>query len=240
MGKINRTPEEKENKYAQQLGFLKSSCISFDKGNYAEAIRISTSLVILLLNKGHNKSLLEQTGRSGIQFKNTCMHMPKAIPTKEIAIQAESLLARIDIGLGTYMPLYDDNNGNANLVSFEEWWDMNVLYSLDHRHTLSRGELITIMRNQDGGGHVDPQLEEKYAAFTIREEASMQLAKPGRVIDIDGPTNPEDWFNVSGRELSTMRQIAHEVLASLGQEIEIVDSRRYLMPFRISLQGTPV
>ena len=54
-------------------------------------------------------------------------------------------------------------------LSFQAWWDA-VVIETPKGLTLSRGELVLSLAEQDGGTHVDPVLSEKYGAFS-RENA---------------------------------------------------------------------
>ncbi len=84
-----------------------------------------------------------------------------------------------------------------------EWWNSPILKDKWGR-TFCRRELVLNVADTDGGAHVDPELEEAYMA--ISRENSL-----GWVFNIGGKDSA-----LEGRpELACMRQIAHELLATV-------------------------
>lgn len=62
MGKVERTPDEIMDALRVQIRFLVASCKAFDAGETMEALRIATSLRVLLYQTSNSHSLLGQAG----------------------------------------------------------------------------------------------------------------------------------------------------------------------------------
>lgn len=56
----------------QQLGFIRNSCESYDRGDRSEGIRIGSSLRTLLHDTAASTSLLKHLGATGIPLPSTC------------------------------------------------------------------------------------------------------------------------------------------------------------------------
>jgi len=68
----------------------------------------------------------------------------------------------------------------------------------------SRRDLILAVANTDGGTHVDPVLDDKYANLSRRNSLAWRSSGPRGDAPLEGP------------EKAAVRQIAHEVLKSLN------------------------
>lgn len=86
-------------------------------------------------------------------------------------------------------------------LPFPEWWSEGVFWD-PKRGPMSRKHLILVAADQDGGGHVDPKLDEAYAHLKANA-LMLTTEKP------DGPSL------ILGAEAAAIRQIAHEALKSL-------------------------
>ncbi|HEX9050370.1 MAG TPA: SEC-C metal-binding domain-containing protein [Anaeromyxobacter sp.] len=181
-----------------QLGFLKASAAAFDAGNTREAMRLAVTLRILLHDTKHSRSLLGQLGRKGEQFWDS------AVPDKPGNLLAYGGLVAVHAAPGhpKYAPLLDDFDG-ASRIDFGTWWNAPVLRE-QSGPALSRCDVVLTAANQDGGAHVDPRLDERYARFA-HDNALGVLGGDGA-----GPVRPLD-----GAVAATLRQIAHEVLRTL-------------------------
>lgn len=68
----------------------------------------------------------------------------------------------------------------------------------------SRKDLILTVANKDGGAHVDPVLDGKYADLSRRNSLAWRF------------TSPRGDFPLEGPEKAAIRQITHEILKSLN------------------------
>lgn len=112
---------------------------------------------------------------------------------------------------GDWVPLYERRTpGPRDLLDrtpkpFDRWWSEAVIED-GAKHTFSRRKFVLGLANQDGGGHVDPALDEDYAAISRENSLGWEHASsphPGT------PGSP-----VSSPVLACVRQVAHEVIRS--------------------------
>ncbi len=190
--------------------------------------------------------LLHHDGKNYHSLMNQAqIHCPPFTDTRKpsnstnTVTAGDAALAHIDLVRGVYVPLYNDNPFPKYQI-FDDWWNTNVLLVPDHSIILSRKQVIEYMRSQDGGAHSDPAVDEKYAKFSIENGIGAMVGKPGRDIDINAPHNPDDWMEVMGAEFATVRQIAHEVLDALGEQVELKIAPRVVMPSILTIHGTPI
>ena len=73
---------------------------------------------------------------------------------------------------------------------------------------MHRRDLILNVADTDGGGHVDPELDELYYAFSKKNSLGWMFANGDITKAFDGRP-----------ELVCMRQIAYEVLLTLKDEV---------------------
>jgi hypothetical protein len=113
------------------------------------------------------------------------------------------LRIRMDSEGATYLPRLDDGLHTRDL-SFEEWWNEIVFKDKDGE-TFSRKELVITAANQDGGGHVDPDLDEVYDRIVRENSIGWIIQNGNEQKPMADPTKP------------AIRQIAHELLKTLSK-----------------------
>jgi hypothetical protein len=180
-----------------QLDFLETSAKAFDEGKLGEAKRLALALRVLLHNTNHSYSLLHQLSLEQKAFVGTAspyhdwnMAAYHGLLTLLVGSHGASYRARLD--LGKY----------AREMPFQEWWKEVVIEDANKRK-LSRQELVLIAANQDGGGHVDPALDEMYDSLVRKNTLGWQTFT-------EGPQNAKPISDDPTR--LTIRQIAFEVL----------------------------
>jgi hypothetical protein len=88
------------------------------------------------------------------------------------------------------------------VLPFQEWWN-EIVFVDDQKQKMSRRDLVLALANQDGGAHVDPKLNETYARLSRHNSMGWTNS--------DGTTATA----IPSAERAAMRQIAHELLATL-------------------------
>jgi len=88
-------------------------------------------------------------------------------------------------------------------VSFDKWWNGVVFVDQQGSETRRR-DLILAVANKDGGAHVDPVLDEKYANLSRFNSLAWRFSSPRGSVPVKSP------------EKFAIRQITHEVLKSLN------------------------
>ena len=159
------------------------------------ALRISTAIQTLLHSENQTVSLLRQLNLEDRNF------LDSAIPFNRHNKLAHCTLVTMVLrpnGEGEFFAELDDRP--MRFIPFEEWWHSPVLTTgSENQKTLSRQQLTEIMRNQDGGAHVDPRIDAAYQG--MRNAINFKRS--------DGQ------FSTQDGELFAMRQIGHEVLKTL-------------------------
>ena len=93
---------------------------------------------------------------------------------------------------------------------FNDWWNGVVIISHDLYFT--RKTIITTVANQDGGTHVDPLLDTKYANLSRNN---------GIGWEITFEESGEKGVTENGPELPLVRQIAHELHLTLSEQLGV-------------------
>jgi len=167
---------------------------------------MATSLRVLLHDTQKSTSLLQQLSLKSNKFYDGCSDSGEEIQT-ENNIRVGSFCGLVGIGVGlkeSFVPYLDEVPGNIfKEVLFDEYWN-KIIFIDQGKNSLSRKDVILAIANQDGGAHVDPQIDDKYKKLA-RENAL------GWMASADG----KEWTNMKGVELAAIRQIAHEILKTL-------------------------
>ncbi len=195
--KIVQSTQELEQHLADHIGFLKDSADAFDRGLDGEAKRLAVSTRVLCHDTAASHSLLGQLGLQTKRFLST------VIPFDPRAVSTHNGLAMIaHRGRDTvYIPMLDTVPFRRR-IPFLEWWE-EVVFVDDRRAQVTRKGLILAVANQDGGAHVDPELNEVYARLS-RQNSLGWVIKAGA-----------DELPIPKPERAAVRQIAHEILSTL-------------------------
>lgn len=183
----------------QQSYFIRNSAAAFDSGFRGEAKRIAVAVRILLHQTANSHSLLGQLGWRQRDFYDTA----GPYDSRNL-LTTQSLVAyRIsNEGASCYAPL-DEFVSHATWTKFRLWWETAILAD-NKKRTISRRQLVLTMSNQDGGAHVDPQLNEVYADLVKKNSMNWVFQSQSG--------NQTPVFDI---ELCSMRQIGHEVIKTL-------------------------
>ena len=193
--KERRSLSNLQKKLKQQLNFLEKSVNDFDKGDEAEAIRMAGALRMILHDTNNYTSLLTQLNMEELLFYDTCL--------EDVSDRNTSHFGLVQILLKTskYVALLDDTPHKK--VDFDTWWN-EIVFRDSTGHSLSRRDVVVTMADQDGGAHVDRSVNKEYSKLSKGEYLGHKYSQNGK-----------HWFNMQGAELTTVRQIAHEVLKTL-------------------------
>jgi hypothetical protein len=90
-------------------------------------------------------------------------------------------------------------------IAFRLWWDSNIIFKDSRGETFTRRTIVLAVANQDGGSHVDPELDAEYAGLSKENSLGWTF----RIADkeVAWPNNPVP---------ASVRQIAHETLVTLA------------------------
>ena len=182
---------------ARQLYFLEASCEAFDKGVEDEAFRLATTIRVLLHDTKKSHSLLSLLGTKNVKF------LDSAIPLDTDNLTTHSGLVFTAIGppRTRYVAMLDDMPFKVQM-DFDTWWTSPV-FKDTKSNLLSRKDLVLIAANQDGGAHVDPEIDEVYHDLARSNSLGWMAT--------DGTSQTA----MGGPERAAIRQIAHELLKTL-------------------------
>jgi hypothetical protein len=191
-----------------QVGFLRKSCKAYDEGDYPEAKRIALCLRILLHDHGQSRSLLRQLGK-GFSWKiaDTADRDPPGNLLTHHGLLAVKLSAG-PTGTGfSYDPkfvMWDSQPSGGPLwpfTPFYTWWRETVVIRDQAGHRFTRADIVLAVANTDGGAHVDPELDEAYAALI--QDGTLGWMKDEGVRVLDDPVAP------------SLRSIGYEILKTI-------------------------
>jgi len=193
----------------EQIGFLQRSADAYDNGFTDEAKRMATTIRVLVHDTQKSTSLLTALGKKDIPFYSTAATIDNGKSMSTHRLVALKLSSNQGKSEASYYAPLDDRppyvDVNKKMV-FRLWW--NEIIIIDKlRNEFSRKDLVLSMSNKDGGAHIDPELDDAYAALT-RYNSLGWTASDSKGIN----------RNLDGAELANIRQICHEVLKSLKDE----------------------
>ncbi|MGQ7458343.1 hypothetical protein ACTGU6_10270 [Streptococcus suis] len=159
--KIRKNSDELEEHWNDQISYLKRSIDYFDEGNETEARRIATSLRILLHQTNFSQSLVRQLNRCFLYLSSGYLYTPSNLLSTWILLVLEMKDDQL-----TYKPNLDFFEKGKRLfyLTFEDWW--NEIIFDDKQNVFTRKDIVLFVANNDGGAHVDPELEESFALLT--------------------------------------------------------------------------
>jgi|GEM_PF-1209999 len=178
----------------RQLGFLRASAAAYDAGYRDEAYRMAVVLRVLIHQTRKSTSLLRHLGAESVPLLSTTEPAsPRAVfydGLSLIAVQGGS--SNVTIGPAL------ERAHTRRFVAAQEWWTEEI-YVLNATR-LSRKNIVLSAANQDGGAHVDAQLDVQYSEF-----------KEGIW---SGPQDPSATYAIPEPQLVFLRQMAYEILKS--------------------------
>lgn len=198
--RVSRSRSDLLAELKDQVQLLEHHCATYDSGMEAVAKHIAAVLSVLLHHRGLSRSLLEQLGLRTGYFKSSASPFR---PSSLLPIHTLVAL-RMHSGGVSYAP---NNRPAVKSVPFAEWWNAPVVRDGSGR-LFSRREIVSHVRNTDGGAHVDPGLDEAYMDFSRNNSLGwFQEQADGSEIPIQGRP-----------EMACIRQIASEMLTTLRRK----------------------
>jgi len=198
---VARSRSELEESLEEQLRFIEKSAQLYDAGDHTEAKRIATALRILFHSTWQSKALLVQLGFDALQFQDST---GGGIVPGNMLTECPLVLITIGGPGPDYEPILDSGPPfPPNLLSMNAWW-RQIIFVDDQRREFSRRDIVRSVADQDGGAHVDPELEGDYHRLSRENSLAWTINSPTGKRAAENPVPP------------AIRQIAHEVLKSLA------------------------
>jgi hypothetical protein len=197
---FQRTAVDFWNAFEIQKSALEISSLAFDGGMIGEAARLATS-AFLLIGRGmrNHKSILDHLGiTDNIQFPTT---VPDENQSGTPLIRSQLTCVRTDEWVIELAPRGRMAMQTGRTLKFNDWWNENVLDN-GKGQTLTRENIIRILRDKDGGAHYDANVTDPLIAAALQGQITGLLYKTTEeALETPVPFSVEN----------TMRQMAEEV-----------------------------
>lgn len=203
MSYVNLTPEQVSEHLVDQLRFLKKSARDFDSGDRGEYKRMAAAIRILFHETRNSSSLIKQ---ARLETRRYLTSSPPMVENNLVSHSGLICIATGSDGRVRFLAKLDP--APMIFVPMEVWWNQPVIWD---RQSLpfSRKDLVLNVANKDGGAHVDPRIDEAFAA--------MRSGALGWRSNSPYLRNPE---------MHSIRQIAHEVLKSLKPDYSQIHPKK--------------
>jgi hypothetical protein len=141
----------------RQLKFLQNSSAAFDNGDRDEAIRIATTIRVMIHQTAQSTSLLTLLGGRDTIKLVTAVKPPPTTRGKKILAMFDGITTMGMTGLRPALK----SAYYSQAVGVEDWWNQLVLvFGPENRWT--RRTIVLAAANKDGGAHVDPNISQEY------------------------------------------------------------------------------
>lgn len=143
----------------EQMEFLRTSLRGFYAGDFAESVRIATSIRVLVHETGMSKPLLKQAKPNGLEL-SILEHVGERDGQDAVFNFA------VSVRMGpTLSPAVDLGSAHHTLSSVGAWWNRTVFAfqsRLGTQLTYRRKHVVLILANKEGGAHVDQNQDPDY------------------------------------------------------------------------------
>ena len=160
-------------KLSEQLQHLTNSCASYDSGHKSEAIRIATVVRVLLHDTISSTSLLSHLNAKGVLLLSTITGKPD--PAMKyfhgMGMAREHSDGQRELIPSFALPL-------RSSIPAESWWNETV-FILETGEVLTRKSIVLAAANQDGGAHVDLNVNARYRALATDGAAGTYMRDSG-------------------------------------------------------------
>jgi hypothetical protein len=180
----------------RQFSFMERSCHAYDSGGLDEAIRLATSVRVIVHNTKNSTSLLSHLGASKIRFLSTVDSSKVNLNTCNFFYGLGGMRFDAEGQSGPY-PLLEETNFQQPMPA-EKWWEQVVYVS--RPIIVRRRDLVLAAANQDGGAHVDKKFAPAYEMLQKHMLVRVKRGEPDKVVD---------YVHLMG-----LRQVAYEVMHS--------------------------
>ncbi len=202
----SRDRSELERDFIEAFHRLRRAGEAFDNGDGFEAASIASSVYVFVHDASRKQpSLMTMLGiKEGTRFFDSA----RAINPDNLLSEHPLVIIQLGGGHSGYAARKDTGNeGPLPPLAFSRWWEKAVLRD-SKRRLFSRKNLITLFRNDRGGGHVSKQYQPRDG---VPAEALAELANG----DSDG------WlFNDKGGTYRPLYHLAYASVRQIGWELE--------------------
>lgn len=207
-----QSPQEMAAAFHRTVRNMRRSSAAYDQGHLEEAENLANHVYKLCASSRGHQLLAAMNIRHQLNFPDTIGFLkcddPSVVtagpPLCALLVASENV---------TYVPRFGCVD-RMPLMRFKQWWHEQIFES-PKGGRLTRETFCAALRNQDGGAHVDAELDQAYARFS-REGDHMSINAVGSItitgLDVEGRKPLPGHF-------ASMRQISWELdqaLVSIG------------------------
>lgn len=180
----------------RQLDFIDRSCKLYDEGYEDEAIRIATTIRVIMHDTRSSTSILQHLDSKNIN-----------VLTQSSSVLLGGEVFFLNMGLiqsGKYVPNFG-KGAIKKYISLDDWWNQ-IAFILDDSLQLTKKDIVLTAANKDGGAHVDSSIPLAY-------EELIKFGNPNGVDTELGNHFKEE--NVINAHFTALRQMGYELLKSV-------------------------
>jgi len=179
----------------RQLNFIDRSCKLYDEGYEDEAIRIATTIRVIMHDTKNSTSVLQHLDSKNINVLSQ---------SSNILLGGEVFFLNMGITQsGKFVPNFG-KGAIQSYISLDDWWNQ-IAFILDDSLKLTKKDIVLAAANKDGGAHVDSRIPLAY----------QELIKFGNPSGIDTALgNHFEEENVVNAHFTALRQMGYELLKS--------------------------
>ncbi|MES9854625.1 MAG: hypothetical protein ABW170_22645 [Candidatus Thiodiazotropha sp. L084R] len=143
----------------RQLDYISRSCEMYDNGHKDEAIRIATTIRVLIHSTRRSTSLLKHLNKDDIKLL-TSTPVVTATDTHTLVGLGRMRQYRDKTKTEYFPNLGNSYPGFYSHIDMDTWWNQIVMI-LEYKR-ITRKDIVLDAANKDGGAHVDSSLTDKY------------------------------------------------------------------------------
>lgn len=211
-GNVRLTESDLTVHLREQFGFLVTSALAYDRGNVAEAKRLSLTVRVLLHSTRRQASLLQQ-----LDVLETMRFQDSAGDLSPDNLVPESPMTQMEVGpANRFLPLLDESTSfrPVQYRSFTEWWHQPIVED-SRKQKFDRKSLILTMADRDGGAHVDTKIDALYRLFRLGSISGWGYDRDQRILTNYARIDEQDVKLIPHQVSAIIRQMAHEVIRSI-------------------------
>lgn len=215
--RITRGKADAIERLNEQLRFIHTSGEAFDKGDEAEAKRISAALRIIW--KGTDLATAQATRANNSKKGRAHQRAITVALYHQVGFSGDivdtSILGptstdeRILVAWGGWRPIPLFSTLPHRRISFDEWWKGCAIKANSTIYT--RKDIVLAMAEMDGGAHVDDEIADWYYGITREGAHGMN-----QLVPIEG-SDSYQMKSAPSPVGAIVRQIGHETLMTLAE-----------------------
>ena len=250
MTKVELTTKKLVEFFEEQIDLLKSHCQNYDQGRTVFYKEIAVKLRLLLRETKNQKSLFKQLNIDIVPFINSVIPIDpnNLLPNFSLLVLKSGAatitnMTFVSSGKSKYNPFVSDSSNSgfeflpcyerhiSNEI-FENWWKNQIVLTDIKHNKFSREDIVLSIADTYGGAHIDPNIKEPFYNITNNNSIGINIADDNgfthfpkvqiATFTLVGQSNDSNADPINTPIPPTIRQIAEEVILTVGSRIKIV------------------